>query len=49
MLKGREWGRKGFGVVFPRKLEVVAILKGKKFPPFKVCVGGGGTILFTLS
>ena len=37
-----EGGRKGFGVVFPQKLKVLAILKEgrKKCPPVKM--GGGG-------
>ena len=48
MLKGKP--KKGFGVVFPRKQEVLAILKrggggGKKFTHFKM----GGTEITTLS
>ena len=39
MLKGGGVRRKGFGVVFSWKLEVLAILKGKRYPPFK---NGGG-------
>ena len=45
MLKG---GTQSFGVVFTRKLEVLAILKrgAKRFHPLKVCVcvGGGANI-----
>ena len=46
MLKGKP--KKGFGVVFPQKQEVLAILKrggGKKFTHFKM----GGTEITTLS